>query len=151
MGLVLPKLRSSRKALRPFRKQAEFVEQRFTSITGIRYRHQRTSLSVPDSFALVGEGASLAPVNGRRPAAGAGRWRGRGVPWSAGAAGHHGRGWDTGYPASPRRIGGSCRASPMPIAAPRNHDPAGAIPGHYRTGMNAFTGRLNKNMAKVAG
>ncbi|SRR6266436_7342032 len=53
MGSVLPKLRSSRKALRPFRKQAEFVEQRFTNITGIRYRHQRTSLSVPDSFALA--------------------------------------------------------------------------------------------------
>jgi predicted nucleic acid-binding protein len=98
----------------------------------LRYRQQRTSLSVPDSFALAlakeRQWLLLTGDGQLRELAGGEDVECHGVLWLLDIM-EGGR--DTGYPASPRWIGGSCGASTMPIAAPRNHDPAGAIPDHH--------------------
>src|SRR5437899_3902046 len=78
----------------------------------------------------------MAPVDRKRTTAGTGRGRERGMPWRAVAVGHHGRGRNAGYPTSLRWIGSPCGASTMPVAAPRNHHPAGAIPGRHWTVMS---------------
>ena len=87
--------------------------------TALRYRQQRVSLSVPDSFALAlakerkwllltGDGQLRELADGEK----------RGMPWRPVVAGHHGRGWNTGHSASARWTDESGGASTMPAAAP---------------------------------